>query len=174
MTSSRYRKKLVQLHNHKYERHYTPEGFYCFYCGDPADTLDHVPSLSSIDTMDYQYRKRHRIPAITVACCSACNGATSSRRLDTVQDRLLYLESFYQRIFEKSSKTWSQDEIDELGPSLKNFVKSSQERLQRYVHKIRGIQRRFILVETHPTFELNEAEEQLEKELQSEMPQERI
>lgn len=174
MSSSKYRKKLLKLHNHKYERHYTPEGFYCFYCGDPADGLDHVPSINSIDTMDYQYRKRHQIPAVTVACCSTCNGATSSRRLDTVSDRLLYLESFYQRIFEKHNKTWSNDEIDELGPSLQDFVRSSQERLQRFVHKIRGIQRRFILVETHPTFELNEVEEQLEKELQSEMPQERI
>jgi hypothetical protein len=170
----RYRKLLIKLHNHKYDRHYTAEGYYCFYCGDPADGLDHVPSLSSIDTMDYLYRKRNQIPAVTVACCSQCNGAMSSERLDTVAERLIYLESFYQKVFEKQNKTWSEEEIEELGFSLKNSIRSSQERLQRYVHKIRGIQRRSIMVETHPIFEINEDEERRQIEDESKMPLERI
>ena len=159
MSNSKQRKNLMKMHNHKYTRHYTSEGYYCFYCGDPAEGLDHVPPLSLLDGMPYEQRKRSRIPAVTVACCSECNSALSSRKLVTVDERLDFLESFYDAKFKKQSAMWSQEEIDELGPSLQASVRARQEKLQRFIHKIRGIQRRARLIETHPTWEPNPDEE---------------
>ncbi len=159
-TNKKYRQELMQKHHHKYTRHYTAEGYYCFYCGDPAEGLDHVPPISMIDNMPYEKRKRDKIPAVTLACCSECNSALSSRRLQTVDDRLLFLESYYDAKFKKQNAMWSEEEIEELGPSLQQSVRARQEKLQRYIHKIRGIQRRHTMIETHPTFEEHSGEEE--------------
>jgi hypothetical protein len=153
------RQELQRLHNHKYTRHYTNEGYYCFYCNDPADCLDHVPPLSLIDTMPYEERKRFGIPAALVPCCKECNSALGDRVLVTIEDRLLYLESYYDKFFNKQKAMWTDDEIKELGSSLQNMVRSRQEKLQRFVHKIRAIQLRQIKVETHPIFEVMHDEE---------------
>lgn len=160
MATKKHRQELIKMHNHKYSRHYTTEGYYCFYCGDPAEGLDHVPPISMIDTMPYEKRKKDRIPAVTVACCSECNSALSSRRLSTVDDRLMFLESYYDAKFKKQNAMWSEEEISELGFSLQKTVRAKQEKLQRYIHKIRGIQRRHTMVETHPTFEEQPTEEE--------------
>lgn len=161
---NKHREQLIKQHNHKYIRHYTNEGYYCFYCGDPADTLDHVPPLSVIDSMPYEQRKRFEIPAVLVPCCSECNGALGDRRLTTVQDRLNFLESYYDAFFKKQQAMWHEEEIKQLGYTLQVGVRARQERLQRYIHKIRGIQRRSLFVETHPTFEPNYLEENDTKE----------
>lgn len=156
---SKSRKTLEALHNHKYTRHYTNEGFYCFYCNDPADGLDHVPPVSVIDMLSYAKRKESHIPAVLLPCCTECNSALGGRVLTNVEDRLLYLESYYDKYFKKQQAMWSEEEINELGSSLQNSVRARQERLQRYVHKIRAVQLRQIRVETHPVFERNEIEE---------------
>lgn len=166
MKQTKKRQDLMKKHNHKYNRHYTSEGYYCFYCGDPAEGLDHVPPISLMDSMPYEQRKRARIPAVTLACCSECNNALSSRRLIVVDERLDFLESFYDAKFKKQSTMWSEDEIAELGPSLQSSVRARQEQLQRYIHKIRGIQRRARLIETHPTWEPNNEEETALKKAQ--------
>lgn len=153
------REELMQKHHHKYVRHYTTEGYYCFYCGDPAEGLDHVPPLSLIDTMPYERRKASRIPATLVACCSECNSALNNRRLVNVEERLEFLESYYDAKFKTQNAMWTEEEIQELGPSLQNSVRCRQEKLQRYVHKIRAIQRRHMMTETHPTWEPNDEEE---------------
>ena len=160
MATKKHRQELIKMHHHKYTRHYTAEGYYCFYCGDPAEGLDHVPPISMIDTMPYKKRKQDRIPAVTVACCKECNGALSSRRLSTVDDRLMFLESYYDAKFKKQNAMWTEDEIQELGHSLQSSVRARQEQLQRYIHKIRAIQRRHVMIETHPTFEEHSGEEE--------------
>lgn len=160
MATRKHRQDLIKMHHHKYTRHYTTEGYYCFYCGDPAEGLDHVPPISLIDVMPYKKRKQDRIPAVTVACCQECNSALSNRRLATVDDRLMFLESYYDAKFKQQNAMWTEEEINELGFSLQKSVRARQEKLQRYIHKIRAIQRRHIMVETHPTFEVNPAEEE--------------
>jgi hypothetical protein len=166
MAKSKHREELMKKHHHKYVRHYTNEGYYCFYCGDPAEGLDHVPPLSLIDAMPYEKRKRAKIPAVLLACCGECNNALNSRRLVNVDERLEFLESFYDAKFKKQNSMWTEEEILELGPSLQNSVRAKQEQLQRYIHKIRNIQRRYRLVETHPTWEPDQEEEDKLKKAQ--------
>lgn len=143
---------LMKLHGHKYKRHFTAEGYYCFYCGDPADTLDHVPPLSSMDILDKAKRKKERIPAALVPCCSECNGALGSRQLWTVFDRLMYLESYYDAYFKKQAMMWTEEEINDLGPSLRESVRHRQDKLERYRDKIRAIQLRQLKPETYPDY----------------------
>lgn len=152
LSHAKQRQQLMKLHGSKYKRHFLTEGYYCFYCADPAQCLDHVPPLSMMDVYTYEERKKAEIPAVLLSCCSECNSALGSRLLPTAHERLLYLESHYEAYFKKQKSMWSDDEIEELGESLQNSVKARQEKLNRYIDKIRAIQMRQIRVETHPTF----------------------
>lgn len=152
LLNTKQRQYLMKLHGSKYKRHFLTEGYYCFYCSDPAQCLDHVPPLSMIDVYTHEERKKSNIPAVLLSCCTECNSALGSRLLPTANERLLYLESYYEAFFKKQKAMWTDDEIDELGDSLKSSVRARQEKLNRYVDKIRAIQLRLIRVETHPTF----------------------
>lgn len=151
-TSKARRKELMKIHGHKYERHFLTEGYYCFYCSDPAQCLDHVPPISIIENYSYEVRKKHKMPTALVPSCLECNAYLSDRSLPTVMDRLLYLESHYEAYFKKQQAMWTEDEINELGTSLRDFIKVKQEKLNRYIDKIRAIQLRMIRTETHPVF----------------------
>lgn len=144
------REHLMRVHGHKYKRHFITEGYYCFYCGQSADTLDHVPPLSLMDIYTQETRKKKRIPATLVPCCSECNSALSNRNLPTVMDRLMYLESYYEAYFKKQKAQWTEEEIEELGSSLREYVRHKQDKLNVYKDKIRAIQLRSIKDETHP------------------------
>lgn len=146
------REILMKLHGHKYKRHFTQEGYYCFYCADPADTLDHVPPLSEMDILTPEKRKKEKIPAALVPCCAECNQALDARRLWTVFDRLMYLESHYDAYFKRQSMMWTEEEINELGPSLRESVRHRQDKLGRYRDKIRAIQVRQLKPETYPDY----------------------
>lgn len=146
------RKRLIQLHGHKYKRHFISEGFYCFYCADPANVLDHVPPLTVMDNLDYDYRRKNDIPCSLITCCNECNTALGNKKLFTVMDRLVFLESYYDVKLQKQRNLWTDDEIDELGRNLKDFVRARQEMASRFMYKIRAIQNRQIRPETFPSF----------------------
>jgi hypothetical protein len=154
MASKRNQKRtlLMKLHGHKYKRHFTQEGYYCFYCADPADTLDHVPPLSAMDILNKEKRKKEKIPATLVPCCAECNSALGARQLWTVFDRLMYLESYYDAYFKRQKMLWTEEEINELGPSLRESVRHRQDKLDRYRDKIRAVQVRQLKPETYPEY----------------------
>ena len=70
----------------------------------------------------------------------------------TAMERLQYLESYYEAKLIKQRKLWSDDEIEELGGRLKDFVRARQEMASRFMYKIRAIQNRQIRPETFPSF----------------------
>lgn len=112
-----------------------------------------------MDGLPYEKRKLENIPCVTVACCGDCNCALGNKRIHTIDERLIYLETYYENLFNKKYAMWTEEEINELGYSLQNSVRAKQEKLGRCRDKIRGIQKRFLLVETHPTFESDEKQE---------------
>lgn len=148
----RKRKQLLSQYGHKYKRHFIQEGYVCFYCGEQAHGLDHVPSLAWIDAYSDDERIKSEIPAVLVPCCSSCNGALSDRLLPTVWDRLLFLESYYDAYLKRQKALWDEDEIEELGHNLQQMVKHKQERLNVYLDKIRAIQKRLVLTDSHPKY----------------------
>jgi hypothetical protein len=144
------RERLLKLHSSKYRRHFTSEGYFCFYCGAPANTLDHVPPLHHMDNISYETRKKQKIPCVLLPCCIECNSKLGAKHLLTVDERLAHLELQYDKIFKKQKSMWTQEEIDELGFSLKGAVIERQNKLERYIDKIRAIHVRMILFDTHP------------------------
>jgi hypothetical protein len=150
--ASKERLRLMKIFGKLYKRHFITEGYYCFYCGAPAQCLDHVPPLKIMDSLDKNKLKKDKIPKCLLPSCSECNSRLGDRALITVMDRLLYLESYYDAHFKKQKAKWTKEEINELGPSLREYVKHHQDKLNLYLDKIRNIQLRMLRDETHPRY----------------------
>lgn len=146
------RARLTQLYGHLYKRHFLDEGYKCFYCGETAQCLDHVPAISTLEDMPKEYMRRNKLPHALVPSCFECNKILTNRNMPHVLDRLIYLESYYEKLMKKQQTMWDDDEIEELGRNMKLYVKHQQEKLHVYVYKIRAIQMRQIKPETYPVF----------------------
>ena len=151
-TVKKYRQHLHNIYKDRYVRHFLDEGYYCFYCGDPATGLDHMPPLFYMDSLSLGYIKKNKISCALLPCCTECNLKGGNKMHLTVMDRLLFLESTYEKHFKKMKSLWSADEIDELGPSLRSFVIAKQEKINRYIDKIRNIQKRMTRSDTFPEY----------------------
>jgi|DEB19_MinimDraft_3_1074340.scaffolds.fasta_scaffold33555_5 hypothetical protein len=147
------RNRLSKIYGKRYKRHFMSEGYYCFYCGDPADCLDHCPPLSIVEDTDPKKLREKKIPHVLLPCCHECNTALGDRYLLTVEDRLLYLESFYDAFLKKQKGFWTQSQVDSLEGILKEYIRHHMDKVNRYTHKIRNIQLRTIRYETHPVYE---------------------
>lgn len=150
MANNKERERLQKLYGSLYKRHFITEGYKCFYCGETAQCLDHVPALTTLETLPKGYMKKNSIPYSLLTCCFECNKALGDRNIIHVLDRLLYLESYYEALLKKQKSKWDEDELSEMGENMQKFIRHKQERLDIYVQKIRAIQLRQLKNETYP------------------------
>lgn len=98
----------------------------CFYCGDRAETWDHQPPISRVD--DYRALNFEREIFIKVPCCKECNSLAG----DTLTSSLIERDTLIKtKIFERyhkilSTPRWDEEELDELGPVLRQSVEEIQ------------------------------------------------
>lgn len=111
------RKRLKSLYHESYERHPSLKDYECFYCGMSAETEDHIPPLSLIETFPSYDR-------ILVRSCRSCNGLLGSRPLLSPSTRVEYLIKRYQRRWRKDidMPNWTDWEIEELSGRLKRQI----------------------------------------------------
>ncbi len=107
----------------------------CVYCGDPADTMDHVPPISRVE--DYRAIRHGREDYLLVKSCRPCNSLLGS---DVHSDIFERIEALKYRLIKKmkgndSALQWSDEELKGLGKNLRSQVVASMK-------KIDGIQRR--------------------------------
>jgi hypothetical protein len=148
------RNRLYRTYNGLYSRHYIEEGYTCIYCACPAETLDHVPPLSWVETFGLEALRRSQIPLSTVPCCSECNRLLGARKLITVMDRLEFLEEKYHSLFEKLVR-WSDDELSEMGESFQKSIRAQRYREDELLNKIRAIEQRIVKPWTLPDMNLS-------------------
>lgn len=127
MGSSRRRRAVaVSAHNQLYRR--TPgeraaDGWaMCAYCGDPADSIDHVPPVSRVD--DYRALALRNEAFLKVPACKECNDLAGDvldesflQRAERVKDSIGRKAEKYLRRIE-----WDEEELQELGPNLRSKV----------------------------------------------------
>ena len=97
----------------------------CIYCGQPADTVDHVPPLNRID--DYESLGLLQEQYILAPACRSCNSIANDKledgilqRIEVVKDRLAKnLRKYLKRV------EWDEEELEELGPNLLSAVKAN-------------------------------------------------
>ena len=97
----------------------------CIYCGEPADTLDHVPPKTRV----YDYRSLNLIKEyyFKVYCCKECNNLLSDTLQDCLFDRIEVLKAKLYRRYRRYLKIpeWEAEELAELGKTLKEEVLSA-------------------------------------------------
>lgn len=112
--------------------------FYCHYCGDNADTLDHIIPIA------YNYIKRPKKSKSrggeTVHCCRECNSFLGSKALFSIKERASEIAECLDHHYYKelNAPVWSDEEISELGPTLKRQVESRQFLRLEVVERIRN------------------------------------
>lgn len=104
-----------------------PAGYHrCFYCGEPADALDHCPPLSRVS--DYRSLGLAHERYWIVPCCGECNnllGKTlqpSLGRRHDVCKRLLYAK-LHRKL---DVPEWTEEELEDFGPRLRHEVEAAQ------------------------------------------------
>ncbi len=94
----------------------------CFYCGMPADTVDHVPPQMARPILIAHGVSRWDF--VEVEACHECNSSIGAKALYTLAERKKYIKerirARYRRILQMPE--WSEDQLKELGPGLKDFV----------------------------------------------------
>jgi hypothetical protein len=98
----------------------------CTYCGAwDGDNRDHVVPVSYNQNV---YRKKGGRKNVsyknTVPCCKECNVLLGDRLYFSIPSRAAYLLGTYERRYKKLLKQpdWSEEEIEELGPSMRTSV----------------------------------------------------
>lgn len=138
------RNRLLRTYGKFYTKHYydrPPEiGGDCYYCGEFAGTIEHVPPISLIENHPIKEWKERGFDIITVRCCSDCNGKLGNKAYLTVETRLNFLEKKLMKEYEKALSMWSEDELSELSEQFRKQVVAKQKQKFMLLERIRNIQ----------------------------------
>jgi|DEB0MinimDraft_6_1074348.scaffolds.fasta_scaffold00249_8 hypothetical protein len=128
------RRRLEKALNSTYKPLSGVEPFVCFYCGERADTVDHVPPISvapPITEMD-----RFKVP-----CCSDCNKRLGNSLQPNLKARAEHLLSKVEG--EWGIPVQSRRDLRQYGPNLRAYMladkdakKTNLRRLQRLKERI--------------------------------------
>lgn len=152
---SKERQRLLKIHGSKYKvhRHETIYRNVCFYCSEPADTVDHCPPINAVEEYSKEYWKREQIPFVTVWSCRNCNSVLGSKLLFSLYERTQYIEDKLLNKYDKAHTLWTDEEIKELGYSLQTSVKASIEKSKVLLHRARKAQERLLEYDSFPKWE---------------------
>lgn len=110
---------------------------WCVYCGDYFECRDHVIPVS------YQSPHRYYNMGEIVKCCSECNRYLGNNAVHTVQDRADFLKTEYIRRKSKWLRAphWTEEEIGQLGYSLRTEISKFKANRALYFKKIENLER---------------------------------
>lgn len=132
------RQKALQTISCLYKR---AEGFdllVCAYCGDPRQSLDHVPPLSyASEYMDIEDFIKKGGKFILYPCCHICNSLLGKRKLGDYIERIGFLHKKYLALSTKSK--WDDYEMSELGKNLKLMITAHKTKRRYYQNKLQGV-----------------------------------
>ena len=101
----------------------------CNYCGDPADTRDHLIPVSAQTYSRPNRTARHsRRFGETVWCCRECNSLLGSQVFPSVEARSKYVAKALARRYRALLRApkWAPEELDGLGPNLRGAVLAAE------------------------------------------------
>ena len=109
----------------------------CIYCGQPAMHVDHVPPRywrHVLTAMGLSGKVEFR----TVPACANCNHILGKEPLFTVPERRTFIRNYLWRKHAKliSTPGWHQDELNELGYTLRSYVKGMQAKKMQILQRI--------------------------------------
>jgi hypothetical protein len=104
------------------------EGTPCAYCGEHSDHAEHLVPYSFLDERNTANSPQDGWWTWVLPSCPECNYIASTQVFASAHEKRTYIQ---QRLRAKYSvafiqEGWSDEELDDLGPRLRQFVQSSQ------------------------------------------------
>lgn len=95
----------------------------CTYCGEYADTYDHVVPVSYLRV----HRKLEVGNKEAIPCCRECNSTLSNKLHITISERARYLQSRYKFKYKKvlNFPDWDTDELEEMSKDFRRSIAAS-------------------------------------------------
>jgi len=130
------RKLLAKRLHESYHRDVSLKEWDCFYCGAPADTVDHCPPLAMAESVSAS--------RILYRCCRLCNSSLGGAFLVTALERCEHLRARYSRRWHRDIEMphWTTEEIESLDGSLKAEIIKAMKRKERAINVLSNLQRR--------------------------------
>lgn len=109
----------------------------CFYCNAPADTWDHTTPVSHFNALRDTGVNDKTAPV--VRCCRECNSLLSDHVFPTLAARKSYLKKTLRQRYGRliAAPRWEEEELEELGPSLRASVQAQQAQADRVIQRLR-------------------------------------
>lgn len=108
----------------------------CVYCGDPADSLDHVPPITRVD--DYRATCPGKEQYLLVKSCRPCNILLKDDLHFDVFERIDAVKYRLKRTLKKHDHAlqWSEEELKGLGKNLRSKIISSMKKIESAQRRI--------------------------------------
>lgn len=134
------RRHDISICGHLYKKKFRNYKF-CVYCGDPATEWDHVFPVSvaaNVDWMSNRTLYEYRRGLVMVPSCGECNNVACDGIYKSVVEKRNAIHIVLRRRYRKilSVPLWSDDELSELGHSMRTSVLASQAALLRLLRRI--------------------------------------
>lgn len=126
-------------------RYNREEKLRCFYCGELATSRDHIYPHSARTSIGKNVFEGQE----TVNACTECNTALSDKFPFSIENRVAYLEQWLIDRYDlhETLPEWFDDEIFELGETLRRGIAGKIRQRQRAIERIlhvRGVWRNLI------------------------------
>lgn len=97
----------------------------CYYCGLPADTVDHIPPKTIRERLR-DIGMENRYPCHEVQACHECNSALGGRPIFTLPERKRFVKAWLRRRYARVLATppWTDSELKEIGYTLRTMILS--------------------------------------------------
>lgn len=121
----------------------------CAYCGQSSYGWDHAPAISQVDNLDVKEFLENGGAFMLYPVCEQCNILLRNSIEHTLLGRLGILDKKYMSKL-RGQVDWSQEDLDELGPSLKALVLNKRIKKDLISKKARAVSDNFYkqLIET--------------------------
>jgi hypothetical protein len=114
----------------------------CLYCQCRyPEHKDHTPALARVMARGSQAYREANIPLLLVHACAECNLSLNARPLDTLEARTVWLYKDVQKKLraKRLSGDWTQDELNDLGNTLRSLVQVHTNRRDYLIERLQGL-----------------------------------
>lgn len=98
----------------------------CYYCGSPADTIDHVPPRAIRNLMTNNRDAFGMYKFVEVDCCKECNRALGKKGW-TLKERRQHIVCWFRKRYRTIllMPTWSEKELDSVSDAIRGRILAS-------------------------------------------------
>src|SRR6478736_6076818 len=135
------RRRLVSVYGQLYRRISGIDWSKCYYCGDNSSLFDHVPPLVLTQSLDIEKFKKLGGVFLLIPACEECNVALGALPSCDLYERCDHVHAKFTKKAKHYDSLWEDDEIAELGPTLRSSVLGHRMKMHYYQTKADRIAR---------------------------------